>query len=141
MSADATKQQMERELDTYKKIQSGGQRALHHAWLHHEGQVEHSKWAAMLTLSMRAARALATDLQKVIQSRTQLESQQNENDEGALLELNRLGDEANVYKLIGPALIKQVGTLFCFLVTQPPCSTLLCTACTLATSCSSTSSQ
>uniref|UniRef100_A0A7S0S3N0 Prefoldin subunit 6 n=1 Tax=Chlamydomonas leiostraca TaxID=1034604 RepID=A0A7S0S3N0_9CHLO len=53
-----------------------------------------------------AYKKIQADMSKVINTRTQLVSQATEN-QGVLEELGRLGEDANVFKLIGPALIKQ----------------------------------
>jgi prefoldin beta subunit len=45
-------------------------------------------------------------MSKIVTTRTQLQSQVNEN-EMVLEELNRLDDDASVLKMIGPTLIKQ----------------------------------
>ncbi|RKO92405.1 Prefoldin, partial [Blyttiomyces helicus] len=50
--------------------------------------------------------ALQKEFQKVVQSRTQLESQLNEN-EMVSREFDLLKDDATIYKLIGPVLVKQ----------------------------------
>lgn len=49
---------------------------------------------------------LNAEVQKLLATRQQLQSQVNEN-EMVLEELQRLSDDANVFKMIGPALIKQ----------------------------------
>ncbi|GBF94398.1 hypothetical protein Rsub_07212 [Raphidocelis subcapitata] len=59
-----------------------------------------------LDREMDAFREAQRELQKIVQARTQLERQSNENDL-VMQELARLDDSANVFKLIGPALIKQ----------------------------------
>eukprot|EP00210_Caulerpa_lentillifera_P009439 g9000.t1 len=57
----------------------------------------------MSTVQKSTYRICSLELQKTQQSRQQLVQQKSENE----MELNRLPDDANVYKLIGPALIKQ----------------------------------
>ncbi|KAH8819651.1 Prefoldin [Xylogone sp. PMI_703] len=49
---------------------------------------------------------LQQDLQKFVQSREKLESQQQEN-KGVQKEFASLKDDANIYKLVGPVLLKQ----------------------------------
>ncbi|KAE8351027.1 Prefoldin [Aspergillus coremiiformis] len=49
---------------------------------------------------------LQTELDGLIEARQKLESQQQEN-QGVQKEFNSLGDDANIYKLIGPVLLKQ----------------------------------
>mmetsp|Transcript_1758 Transcript_1758/g.4432 ORF Transcript_1758/g.4432 Transcript_1758/m.4432 type:complete len:126 (-) Transcript_1758:353-730(-) len=61
---------------------------------------------ALLEKNFAAYKLAQAELSKGIQARTQLTSQFNEN-ESVLEELNRLDDDANVFKLIGPALIRQ----------------------------------
>mmetsp|Transcript_36147 Transcript_36147/g.80435 ORF Transcript_36147/g.80435 Transcript_36147/m.80435 type:complete len:125 (-) Transcript_36147:595-969(-) len=60
----------------------------------------------LLQKEVDAYKQLQTERSKAIQTRTQLLSQAQENDM-VLEELNRLDEDANVYKLIGPTLIKQ----------------------------------
>eukprot|EP00877_Chromochloris_zofingiensis_P012719 jgi/Chrzof1/7700/Cz02g33130.t1 len=55
---------------------------------------------------VEAYKNVQSDIQKNLQSRQQLLQQSNEN-EMVLEELGRLDEDSNVYKLIGPALIKQ----------------------------------
>ena len=54
----------------------------------------------------QAYQSFQTEIQKLVTTRTQLGSQVNEN-EMVLEELTRLKEDANVFKMIGPALIKQ----------------------------------
>ncbi|KAF5834674.1 Prefoldin [Dunaliella salina] len=61
---------------------------------------------ALLEKNFAAYKLAQLELSKGIQARTQLTSQYNEN-ESVIEELNRLDDDANVFKLIGPALIRQ----------------------------------
>jgi len=49
---------------------------------------------------------LQTELQNIVQSRQKLESQQQEN-KGVQKEFASLDDDANIYKLVGPVLLKQ----------------------------------
>ncbi|PGH12399.1 hypothetical protein AJ79_04347 [Helicocarpus griseus UAMH5409] len=49
---------------------------------------------------------LQTELQEIVQAREKLESQQQEN-KGVQKEFNSLEDDANIYKLVGPILLKQ----------------------------------
>ncbi|KAE8380052.1 putative prefoldin subunit 6 [Aspergillus bertholletiae] len=49
---------------------------------------------------------LQTELDGLVEARQKLESQQQEN-EGVQKEFNSLDDDANIYKLIGPVLLKQ----------------------------------
>ncbi|KAE8445601.1 hypothetical protein EG329_013234 [Mollisiaceae sp. DMI_Dod_QoI] len=49
---------------------------------------------------------LQTELQNNVQSRQKLESQQQEN-KGVQKEFASLDDDANIYKLVGPVLLKQ----------------------------------
>ncbi|KAB8070258.1 putative prefoldin subunit 6 [Aspergillus leporis] len=49
---------------------------------------------------------LQTELDGLVEARQKLESQQQEN-EGVRKEFHSLDDEANIYKLIGPVLLKQ----------------------------------
>ncbi|RFU30859.1 hypothetical protein B7463_g5504, partial [Scytalidium lignicola] len=49
---------------------------------------------------------LQQDLQTFVQSREKLESQQQEN-KGVQKEFANLNDDANIYKLVGPVLLKQ----------------------------------
>ncbi|KAB8228356.1 hypothetical protein ETB97_004411 [Aspergillus alliaceus] len=49
---------------------------------------------------------LQTDMDGLVEARQKLESQQQEN-EGVQKEFNSLDDDANIYKLIGPVLLKQ----------------------------------
>lgn len=60
----------------------------------------------VLEKEYEAYKKVQQDMSKVINTRTQLVSQATEN-QGVMEELGRLGDDANVFKLIGPALIKQ----------------------------------
>ncbi|KAJ9518297.1 hypothetical protein QJQ45_010216 [Haematococcus lacustris] len=53
-----------------------------------------------------AYKKIQQDLSKAVTARTQLVSQATEN-EGVMEELKVLGEDANVYKLVGPALVKQ----------------------------------
>lgn len=48
----------------------------------------------------------ATELDGLVEARQKLESQQQEN-VGVQKEFNSLDDESNIYKLIGPVLLKQ----------------------------------
>ncbi|KAJ6187859.1 hypothetical protein N7519_002767 [Penicillium mononematosum] len=50
--------------------------------------------------------ALQTELEVLVDARQKLESQQQEN-EGVQTEFAQLDDEANIYKLVGPVLLKQ----------------------------------
>ncbi|GAT24478.1 prefoldin subunit 6 [Aspergillus luchuensis] len=50
--------------------------------------------------------ALQTELDGLVEARQKLESQQQEN-VGVQKEFNSLDDESNIYKLIGPVLLKQ----------------------------------
>ncbi|KAJ5211823.1 Prefoldin [Penicillium cinerascens] len=49
---------------------------------------------------------LQTELEGLIDARQKLESQQQEN-QGVQTEFNQLDDDANIYKLVGPVLLKQ----------------------------------
>lgn len=49
---------------------------------------------------------LQTDLQTNVQARQQLEAQQQEN-QSVQKEFASLSDDANIYKLVGPVLLKQ----------------------------------
>lgn len=49
---------------------------------------------------------LQTELQTIVDGRQKLESQQQEN-EGVQAELDKIPADANVYKLVGPVLLKQ----------------------------------
>ncbi|KAF7593424.1 hypothetical protein BBP40_011526 [Aspergillus hancockii] len=49
---------------------------------------------------------LQTELDGLVEARQKLESQQQEN-EGVQKEFNSLDDDENIYKLIGPVLLKQ----------------------------------
>ncbi|KAE8136312.1 Prefoldin [Aspergillus pseudotamarii] len=49
---------------------------------------------------------LQTELDSFVEARQKLESQQQEN-QGVQKEFNSLDDDANIYKLIGPVLLKQ----------------------------------
>ncbi|KAH8424008.1 tubulin-binding prefolding complex subunit YKE2 [Aspergillus melleus] len=49
---------------------------------------------------------LQTDLDGLVEARQKLESQQQEN-ESVQKEFNSLDDESNIYKLVGPVLLKQ----------------------------------
>ncbi|KAJ3055234.1 hypothetical protein HK097_011117 [Rhizophlyctis rosea] len=62
--------------------------------------------AAKFEAEMQAFQALQREFTKVVQSRTQLESQLKEN-EMVSKEFDLLKDDATVYKLIGPVLVKQ----------------------------------
>lgn len=55
----------------------------------------------MLSLSL-----LSTDLEGLVDARQKLESQQQEN-QGVQSEFAQLDDESNIYKLVGPVLLKQ----------------------------------
>ncbi|GAX74040.1 hypothetical protein CEUSTIGMA_g1490.t1 [Chlamydomonas eustigma] len=59
-----------------------------------------------LNKEAEAYRVIQSEMTKLVTTRTRLQSQVNEN-EMVLEELNRLDDEASVFKMIGPALIKQ----------------------------------
>mmetsp|Transcript_43566 Transcript_43566/g.130648 ORF Transcript_43566/g.130648 Transcript_43566/m.130648 type:complete len:128 (-) Transcript_43566:169-552(-) len=59
-----------------------------------------------MSREVEAYTQMRTDMNKLVTTRTQLESQVNENDM-VLEELGRLDDDANVFKMIGPAMIKQ----------------------------------
>ncbi|KAF1352147.1 Prefoldin [Delphinella strobiligena] len=50
--------------------------------------------------------ALQTELQTTVQARQKLESQRQEN-RGVKNEFETLSDDANIYKLVGPILLKQ----------------------------------
>lgn len=50
-----------------------------------------------------------TDLEGLIDARQKLESQQQEN-QGVQSEFDQLDDESNIYKLVGPVLLKQEKT-------------------------------
>jgi len=50
--------------------------------------------------------SLGTELEGLIDARQKLESQQQEN-QGVQTEFNQLDDDANIYKLVGPVLLKQ----------------------------------
>ncbi|KFY31115.1 hypothetical protein V494_08006 [Pseudogymnoascus sp. VKM F-4513 (FW-928)] len=52
---------------------------------------------------------LQTELQSIIAARQKLESQQQEN-KGVKREFDSLAEEANIYKLVGPVLLKQEKT-------------------------------
>jgi len=66
--------------------------------------------AAVIEGQLKSAVAAYKEYQeaktKLVTTRTQLQSQINEN-EMVLEELTRLNDDSNVFKMIGPALIKQ----------------------------------
>ncbi|KAK8182062.1 putative prefoldin subunit 6 [Phyllosticta capitalensis] len=49
---------------------------------------------------------LQTELQTIVDGRQKLESQQQEN-QGVQAELDKIPSDANVYKLVGPVLLKQ----------------------------------
>jgi prefoldin beta subunit len=49
---------------------------------------------------------LQTELEGLVDARQKLESQQQEN-QGVQAEFNQLDDESNIYKLVGPVLLKQ----------------------------------
>ncbi|KAF2084503.1 Prefoldin, partial [Saccharata proteae CBS 121410] len=49
---------------------------------------------------------LQTELQTTVEARQKLESQQQEN-RGVKSEFDRIEDDANIYKLVGPVLLKQ----------------------------------
>ncbi|KAF4304964.1 Prefoldin subunit 6 [Botryosphaeria dothidea] len=49
---------------------------------------------------------LQTELQTIVDGRQKLESQQQEN-KGVQQEFEKVADDANVYKLVGPVLLKQ----------------------------------
>ncbi|EPS30010.1 Prefoldin subunit 6 [Penicillium oxalicum] len=49
---------------------------------------------------------LQTDLESLVDARQKLESQQQEN-QGVQSEFAQLDDESNIYKLVGPVLLKQ----------------------------------
>ncbi|KIY97372.1 prefoldin beta subunit [Monoraphidium neglectum] len=59
-----------------------------------------------LEREVEAFREVQRDMQKTMQAKAQLLSQSNEN-EMVIEELGRLDEDSNVFKLIGPALIKQ----------------------------------
>ncbi|KAI8476940.1 MAG: Prefoldin [Monoraphidium minutum] len=59
-----------------------------------------------LDRELEAFREVQRDMQKTVQTKAQLLSQSNEN-EMVMEELGRLDEDSNVFKLIGPALIKQ----------------------------------
>lgn len=50
--------------------------------------------------------SLHPELEGLIDARQKLESQQQEN-QGVQTEFNQLDDDANIYKLVGPVLLKQ----------------------------------
>lgn len=50
-----------------------------------------------------------TELEGLVEARQKLESQQQEN-QGVQSEFNQLDDESNIYKLVGPVLLKQEKT-------------------------------
>ncbi|KAJ5174817.1 prefoldin subunit 6 [Penicillium canariense] len=52
---------------------------------------------------------LQTELESLIDARQKLESQQQEN-QGVQSEFAQLGDDSNIYKLVGPVLLKQEKT-------------------------------
>ncbi|TPX59212.1 hypothetical protein SpCBS45565_g07804 [Spizellomyces sp. 'palustris'] len=62
--------------------------------------------AAQLEKEMAAFQNLQKDFAKIVQSRTQLESQLKEN-EMVAKEFDLMKEDATVYKLIGPVLVKQ----------------------------------
>ncbi|KAK2763742.1 hypothetical protein FQN54_009358 [Arachnomyces sp. PD_36] len=49
---------------------------------------------------------LQTDLEGIVEARQKLESQQQEN-KGVKKEFSSLDDDSNIYKLVGPVLLKQ----------------------------------
>lgn len=51
-------------------------------------------------------RLVRADLEGLVDARQKLESQQQEN-QGVQSEFNQLDDESNIYKLVGPVLLKQ----------------------------------
>lgn len=53
--------------------------------------------------------SLHPELEGLIDARQKLESQQQEN-QGVQTEFNQLDDDANIYKLVGPVLLKQEKT-------------------------------
>ncbi|KAI8071800.1 Prefoldin [Gongronella butleri] len=61
---------------------------------------------AKLEAESKAYQQLHKDLTKAIESRQRLDSQQQENEQ-VNKEFEQLDDEANIYKLIGPVLVKQ----------------------------------
>ncbi|KAI9276877.1 Prefoldin [Phascolomyces articulosus] len=61
---------------------------------------------AKLETESRAFQQLQKELQTAIESRQRLDSQQQEN-EVVSKEFEHLEDDANIYKLIGPVLVKQ----------------------------------
>lgn len=61
---------------------------------------------AQLKAAVATYQTFQAEKTKLVTTRTQLQSQINEN-EMVLEELTRLNDDSNVFKMIGPALIKQ----------------------------------
>ncbi|KAI8092951.1 Prefoldin [Halteromyces radiatus] len=61
---------------------------------------------AKLEAESKAFQELQKELTKAIESRQRLDSQQQENEQ-VRKEFEHLEDEANIYKLIGPVLVKQ----------------------------------
>ncbi|CEI89026.1 hypothetical protein RMCBS344292_03400 [Rhizopus microsporus] len=61
---------------------------------------------AKLEAESKAFQAIQKELSKVIETRQRLESQQQEN-ELVNKEFEHLDNESNIYKLIGPVLVKQ----------------------------------
>ena len=74
------------------------------------GERDLSNMAAVLDAQLKAAveayRGIQAEQQKLVSTRAQLGSQVQEN-EMVLDELKRLDEDASVFKMIGPALIKQ----------------------------------
>ncbi|RCH84414.1 hypothetical protein CU097_007968 [Rhizopus azygosporus] len=64
---------------------------------------------AKLEAESKAFQAIQKELSKVIETRQRLESQQQEN-ELVNKEFEHLDNESNIYKLIGPVLVKQERT-------------------------------
>ncbi|ORY95860.1 prefoldin subunit 6 [Syncephalastrum racemosum] len=65
-----------------------------------------SSLEAKLEAESRQFQQLQTDLAKAVEARQRLDSQQQEN-ELVNKEFEHLEDDANIYKLIGPVLVKQ----------------------------------
>ncbi|CAO3612395.1 unnamed protein product [Cunninghamella echinulata] len=61
---------------------------------------------AKLEAESKAFQELQKELTKVIEARQRLNSQQQENEQVSK-EFEKLNEEANIYKLIGPVLVKQ----------------------------------
>ncbi|KAI9302322.1 Prefoldin [Cunninghamella echinulata] len=61
---------------------------------------------AKLEAESKAFQELQKELTKIIEARQRLDSQQQENEQVSK-EFEKLDEEANIYKLIGPVLVKQ----------------------------------